>query len=692
MQVPYEWLQEFVDISDMSPREVAERLTMMGLEVEASAQIEGSVVFEVKVTPNRGDCLSMVGVARELSANTGRPLRHPDIHVEETGPAVDTMAAVEIRAPELCPRYSARVVTNVSIKPSPPWVGKRLLQCGMRPINNVVDATNLVMLELGQPLHAFDADLLAGDNGRYQIIVRRAREGEVITTLDGQQRMLSADMLVIADPEKAVAVAGVMGGANSEVNWGTSTLLLESAHFNRVSIRRTARELGLQSEASYRFERVVDPGGTIRAVDRLAQLIVEFGGGEVATGVVDAHPRPTLPVTISVRPEKVNAVLGTDLSPARITEYLRRIELEVAGESPLQVTVPTFRPDLVEEIDVVEEVARVHGYQNIAGRLLTGENLTGRLDDTVAMILRVEEILRGLGLSQAMTYSLEAPEAHDRMALPADSPLRRAVVLKSPKSEEYTQLRTTMLSSMLAVLANNARRGVRDVQVAEVGRVFYPKDGNTQPEERNRVAIAMMGSQWRRPWSLPGDAVESDFYSLKGAVELLAGELSDAHLEFVPAEHPSLHPGRTAKVLADGQELGILGEVSAQVAGNYDLPGRAYLAELDFDLLQAIAHRALAYRPLSRFPATRRDLAILVDEGISAERVEQIMRAAAGEYLEGLALFDVYTGKQVPAGKKSLAFAFTFRAAERTLTDQEVDQAMAAVRRALEEQAGAQLR
>jgi len=691
MQVPYHWLREYVDI-DLPAQEVARLLAMMGLEVEASREVEGSTVFDIKVTPNRGDCLCVLGVARELAAATGAGLCKPEITISETGPDINSMAAVEILDPDLCPRYSARVITDAVITSSPPWARQRLLQCGMRPINSVVDATNLVMLELGQPLHAFDADLLVGRDGRYQIVVRRARPGETLATLDGQPRELGPDMLVIADAERAVAVAGIMGGANSEVSWSTKTLLLESAHFDRLSIRRSARALGMDTEASYRFERIVDPGGTIRALDRLAQLIVEMGGGEIAQGVVDAYPRVVLPVTIQVRPDKVNAVLGTYLPPARMAEYLQRLELEVKEQGNLLVTAPTFRPDLQEEIDIVEEVARVHGYASIEHRLRGGENFTGKLAPFLAMALQAAEVLRGCGLSQAMTYSLEAADVHDRMHLPADSPLRRALPLRNPKSEEYTQLRTTLLSSMLQALANNARRGVRDVQLFEVGRVFLPRDGDEQPEEPTRLAVAVMGGQWWGAWSLPGEATQSDFYALKGVVELLVGEFTTSPPEFTPAEHPSLHPGRTARITLEGEELGIMGDVAPEVARSYDLPTRAYLLELDLDRLARLARRERAYQPISRFPALRRDLAVVVDERLPAIQLEAAVRAAAGEHLERLELFDMYQGRQVPAGKKSLAYALTFRTPERTLTDREVDEVMQAVQCALAEQIGAQLR
>lgn len=691
MQVPYNWLKEFVDV-DLPAREVADRLTMMGLEVEGSEEIEGSVVFSVGVTSNRGDCLSMLGVARELAANTGKPLVKPQIRVTETGPDVNTLAAVEIHDPDLCPRYTARVIQNVVITSSPTWAAARLVQCGMRPINSVVDATNLVMLELGQPLHAFDADLLQGD-GRYQIIVRRAHPGEVMTTLDGEQHELNPDNLVIADAERAVALAGVMGGANSEVSWQTTNVLLESAHFDRISIRRTARAYGFNTEASYRFERIVDPGGTVAAVDRLAQLIIEFGGGELATGVVDEYPRVIMPVTIDVRPTKVNAVLGTDLPAGRMAEYLGRLEIPAAEQGDtLVVTAPTFRPDLQEEIDIVEEVARVYGYQHIKERLWGGEGLVGGLAPKLAMMLRANDALRGAGLSQAMTYSLEAADVHDRLNLPPDSPLRNAVVLRSPKSEEYVQLRTTMLSSMLEALANNARRGCRDVQLFEVAKVFLPRGENEQPAEPLRVAVAMSGVQWGASWSLPAECAQSDFYSLKGTVQALIGEFSSSEPVFEAAQHPTLHPGRTARVLLDGREVGIMGEVSPVVAANYDLSGRAYLAELDFDAIAELAGKVITYRPLSRFPAIRRDIALLLDEAIPSAQVEAIIREAAGESLESLALFDMYAGQQVPAGKKSLAYALTFRALDRTLTDAEVDDAMAAVRAAVAQQVGAQPR
>ena len=713
MLVPYQWLKEYVEVN-LSPAELGEALTLVGLEVEAIHDVEGAPVLDVKVTPNRGDCLSISGVAREAAAALDLPLKQPEIRIAEAGPAVETLARVEILEPDLCPRYSARVITGTRVGESPPWAAKRLLQCGMRPINAIVDATNLAMLELGQPLHAFDYDLIKrGADGLPHIIVRLAEANEYLMTLDGAERRLAASMLVIADPERAIALAGVMGGANSEVNNETTRVLLESAHFDPVSVRRTAKALGLPSEAAYRFERVVDPGGTVRALDRVAEIIVAFSGGEIARGAIDANPKPILPVTIALRPARANALLGTDLPAAEMARLLRRLQLEVKeGEppavseacpepaewvEPLVVTAPTFRPDLQKEIDLVEEVARIYGYDRIPTTLARMPTMRGRQAPQLEIEERARRVLQACGLCEAMTYSLEDARVHDRLDLSPDDPLRCVISIKNPKSDDFTQLRTTMLSSLLHILATNARRGVGDVHEFEIARVYLPRGANEQPHERRTVGVAIMGSNWSSVWNLDRQAARSDFFSLKAVAQALASEFAPGRaLEFEPLEHPTFQPGRAARVRLEGRLLGMLGEVAEAVAAHHDLGEPAHVMELN---LEALAGQALTAaggarqaRPISRFPAVRRDLAIVVADDVPAERVASLIRDAGGDLLEELALFDVYRGKQVEAGHKSLAYALAFRRMDRTLTDEEADAALAAIVERLRAELGARLR
>jgi phenylalanyl-tRNA synthetase beta chain len=692
MKVPYSWLKDFVPV-EAPPDEVGRRLTMLGLEVESIAQVDDDQVLDVQATSNRGDCLSILGVAREVAAAFELPLTPPAMAVAEAGEPVAALASVRVDDPDLCPRYSARVVTKLEVKTSPPRVIHRLLRCGMRPINAVVDATNYVMLELGQPLHAFDYDPIApGPDGRAAIIVRTAREGEPLTTLDGVERKLAAGMLVIADPERAIALAGVMGGANTEVSWSTTRVLLESAHFDRVSVRRTRKALELDTEASYRFERIVDPGGTVAALDRAAAIIADACGGSVAPGVVDEYPKVLLPVTIELRPRRANQLLGTRLSKARMAALLRRLQLEVKEGEALRVTCPTYRPDLQAEIDLVEEVARVHGYDRIPATVTGGAGAPGRQAPELEFDLRVKQALMACGLNEALSYTLTDAGVFDRLHLPPGHPRRRALRVKNPKSEEYTVLRTTMLDSMLSALAHNARRGVSDVALFEVGRVYLRREQDDLPHERRSAGIAVMGGAWSSRWGLDPAVARADFYSLKGIVEQVAAALCEGELEFAALSHPSLREGHAAAVRLDGEEIGLLGAPSAAVREHYDLPDGAYVAELNLEAMMRRARGHAQSRRLSRYPAVRRDIALIVAGGVLAREVEQVIRRQAGENLERVELFDLYTGRPVPAGYKSLAYALAFRHPERTLTDQEADAALTNIKQGLRAELNAQMR
>jgi len=700
MRVPYSWLKEFVPDAP-SPQEVARRLTMVGVEVETIEEIADDSILDVQATSNRGDCLSILGVAREVAAAFDLPLTPAVFRLEEDGAPAATLASVRIDDPGLCPRYSARVVTGVEVKTSPPWVIHRLLRCGMRPINNVVDATNYVMLEMGQPLHAFDYDLVKpGPDGRASIIVRIAREGEPLTSLDGVERKLSAGMLVIADPERAVALAGVMGGANTEVSWSTTRVLLESAHFDRVSIRRTWKALDLQTEASYRFERIVDPNGTVPAVDRVAAIIADASGGKVAPGVVDVYPKVITPMIIELRPKRANRLLGTKLPADEMVALLRRLQLEVKEGDPIRVTCPTYRPDLQQEADLIEEVARIHGYDKIPTTVTVSAGTPGRQAPELEFDLRAKEALMACGLDEAMSYTLTDAGIFDRLHLPPTHPLRRALRVRNPKSEEYTTLRTTMLDCMLTSLAHNYRRGVADVNLFEVGRLYLPVQSEAEaadkeadlPHERRAAGIAVMGNAWTSRWSLDPTCIRSDFYALKGIVEELVRALCGAKPDFEPLSHPSLREGHAATVLLDGEDVGLLGAPSLAVREHYDLPDGAYVAEVNLEALMRREKKAVQSKRLSRFPAVRRDVALVIPGGLTAKQVEQVINANAGGNLERLDLFDLYTGRQIQRGYKSLAYALTFRHPERTLTDEEVEAAMTNIREALRSELKAQIR
>lgn len=707
MRIPVDWLKEYVP-NELSVRELAFILTNVGLEVEAIEEAGVTAVFDIKVTPNRGDCLSVLGVARELAMRSRQALPECEPEITETGPAAQSLAKVTLDDPLLCPRYSARVVRGVKIGPSPEWARRRLELCGLRPINNVVDATNLVMVELGQPLHAFDYQLVRGKSDRSdglkpavaEIIVRRAREGERLVTIDGEEREVTPEILLITDPSGPIALAGIMGGSSTEIHDGTTEVLLESAHFDPLTIRRGARALGMSTEASYRFERTVDPGGTVRALDRACELIVEFCQSPVAIarGVVDAYPNPVQEREIALRPARVNALLGLALTPRQIAEHLRWLKLEVKEGGELLVRAPTFRPDLVEEIDLVEEVARVHGYEDIAETLPQGSAGVGGLPPELAFEREVRHLLRGMGLSETVTSSLESAEGHDRLRLPPDHALRRPVAISNWKTADRTQLRTTLVTSLLDVVALNRRQGVEEVSVFDLGRVYLRAHaagagrGPALPDQPQHLGIAVSGAMTAGRWAVPQALARWEFYALKGVVENLIEAVTRKPAEFAPEEQPWLQPGRAARVSVAGTVIGYMGEVRAEVREAYDLPDLVFVAELELEALQGEAADEPTYRPVSRFPAVTRDVAFLVSRDVPAERARRVIEEAAGEEAESVRLFDAFEGKPLAAGVRNLAYSLVFRRADRTLTDEEVDASMEQIRAALREGLRAQIR
>jgi len=722
MRIPIAWLNEYVP-NELSVRELAFILTNVGLEVEAieeeTAAMAGAsapaqqAVFDIKVTPNRGDCLSVVGVARELAIKLRQPLGVREPKVVETGPPAESLVKVTLEDPALCPRYSARVVRGVKIGPSPEWAQRRLEQCGLRAINNVVDATNLVMVELGQPLHAFDYQLVAKapDAAIPEIIVRRGREGERLVTIDGEERALPPEILLITDRSGPIALAGIMGGSSTEIHEGTTEVLLESAHFDPLTIRRGARALGTSTEASYRFERTVDPGGTATALDRACELIAEFCASpiEIARGVVDAYPQPVHEREIELRPARVNALLGLGLSAQEMAEHLGWLGLEVRSEGSdqcdrsgvsrggkrdpvLHIRVPTFRPDLATEIDLVEEVARVHGYEDIAETLPRGSAGVGGLPPELAFEREVRHLLRGMGLSETVTSSLESAEGHDRLNLPLDHPLRRAVVISNWKTADRTQLRTTLMTSLLEVMALNRRQGVEDVTIFDVGRAYLRAAAGSLPDQPQRLGIGVTGVMTRGRWAVVGKLARWDFYALKGVVENLVEALTRQGAEFAPEEQPWLEPGSGARVSVRGAAIGQMGELRRDVRERYDLADPVFVAELDLEALAQRAREEPTYRPISRFPAVARDVAFLVARHVPAEAARRVIEEAAGEQVESVKLFDAFEGKPLPVGVRNLAYSLVFRRADRTLTDAEVDASMQRIRAALRERLGAQIR
>jgi len=645
-------------------------------------------ILDVEIMPNRPDVLSVVGVAREIAALTGAPFAVPRPAVTESGSAASSLAVVEILDPDLCPRYAARAISGLTIAPSPPWLAQRLRAVGVRPINNAVDVTNYVMWELGQPLHAFDHATLPG--GR--IVVRRARPGETLTTLDGRQRPLSPDMLMICDAARPVAVGGVMGGAATEVTAATRTVLLESANFHPGSVRRTSRALGLHSEAAYRFERGVDVEGAVAALDRAAQLMAELGGGQVARGVVDVYPAPRPRVRVPLRLERVERLIGARPERAEAVRILRALGGGVDDAAPaLQVDVPSFRRDILQEDDLVEEVVRIWGFDKIPVTLAPGGTLQPvRRPASLRIARTVGRALNGAGLSECLTWTFQDP---DRLALMGWRDAARLLALDNALSRERSVLRPSLVPGLLEVLALNAHRQAPDVQVFEIGTVFSPRqddDGDRPAHEELWLALAVPGLRAGRAWHSPRDRV--DVYDATGLAELaLAAVGAPAEtapwpaVETAPAADPGsappgyLEPGTAARLGAGGIAVGWVGEVAAPVRAAYDLSGPAFVAELSLTALLRLPPVAPRFQPLPRFPAVQRDLAVVVGAAITAAEIEAAIRAAAPAWLTRVALFDVYEGSQVGAGRRSLAWSLTFQAPDRTLTDAEVNEAHARI-------------
>jgi len=640
-------------------------------------------VLDIDLTPNRPDCLSILGVARELSVITGNPLRKPQITITEGDREASSLTSVTILAPDLCPRYAARIIRGVKVTPSPAWMQQRLEAVGLRGINNVVDVTNYVLMELGHPLHAFDYNLLAEN----RIVVRRACPGEEIVTIDEETRQLTDEMLVIADAEKPVAVAGVMGGFDSEVTEATTDVLLESAYFNPVNIRKTSRSLGMHTDASHRFERGMDIEGLITAIDRAAQLIQELAGGEICKHTVDAYPVKFDRQKIRLRPERVNFVLGTDIPADKMKEILVGLDFEVSDD--WEVTVPTFRPDVTREIDLVEEIARIYGYDNIPFALPTGDIPLAETNAKVVLREKVRTVMLDCGLTEAINYSFYSPKAFDLMYLPEDSAYRNVMRLKNPLSEEQSIMRTTLIPSLLENVRWNINHQVDDVKLFELSSTYHPEEEGELPHERELIAGAISGSTGAGTWV--DSKREADFFDIKGIVEVLLEELGLFEYEVKPTEHPTLHPARNAELCVKGESVGILGEVHPDVLDNYDIQQRVYIFELDFDILTKLADTKKYFKPISQYPSVSRDIAIIVSTDVTSGEATDIIQTAGGELITYIKLFDVYTGKPIPEGKKSLAYSIDFQA-DRTLTDEEVDEIRLKIISKLEKEIGAELR
>jgi phenylalanyl-tRNA synthetase beta chain len=629
------------------------------------------VLLDIGITPNRADALSVVGVAREVAALFGVPWSPPAVELAEGAVPVENLAAVTVEDPDLCPRYAARLVQNIAIKSSPLWLRRRLEAQNVRSINNIVDITNYVMLELGQPLHAFDCESLEG----HCIVVRRAQPAESFVTLDGQAHQLHQDMLLICDARRGVALAGIMGGLNSEITDQTRTVLIESAYFNPASIRRTSKALGLGTESSYRFERGVDPEGVITALDRAAQLMIELGDGELARGRLDVYPRPILREPIGLRVSRTNRFLGTDLSEDEIRRHLESIQLTVrtTGNGFLEVEPPSFRPDLSREVDLVEEVARLAGYDRIPSNLPLARVSAVKPARDQTLRKHAKQTLLMAGFCEVISYSFISREAIEQLQLAEDDRRRRLLPLRNPLSEEQAVMRTSLVPGMLETVARNQHRGNFNLRLFELSKVFFPRDGKDLPDERFNLCGILCGLRRPATWSEP--AVSTDYFDVKGVVEALLSKVSTSEIGWSDIEPPGyLLPEASARILLADMHLGDLGQVHPGVAHAFHIRGPVYLFDLDFDLLFQEATQVKRFRPLPKFPPVNRDLDIVLPNGVSAQEVLDYLERHRPEHAESISLFDYYRGPQVGEGNKSLGIRITYRSTERSLTDREVNQ------------------
>lgn len=628
------------------------------------------VVFEYEITSNRVDCFGVTGIAREAAATFGKKFVPPAVVETGNGEDVADYVSVEVQEPGLCPRYTARVVKNIKLAPSPEWMQRRLASVGIRPINNIVDITNYVMEEYAQPMHAYDLDRLAGR----KIVVRRAEQDEPFMTLDGQERKLDDSMLVICDGEKPVGIAGIMGGENSKITDDVTTMLFEAATFDGANIRITGKKLGMRTDAQAKFEKGLDPNNAMEAMNRACQLIEELGAGEVVGGAVDVYPVKREPVTVPYDVEKINALLGTDVDEDTMVGYFEKIDLEVDREKK-EVIVPTWRQDLERLADLAEEVARFYGYDNIPMTLPSGSATAGGLSEKLRNEGIARDVVEAYGFNEGMTFSFESPKVYEKLNLPEDDVLRRSISITNPLGEDYSVMRTSALGGMLASLATNYNRRNKDVRLYELANVYLPKELPLKelPDERTQLTLGMYG--------------EGDFFTMKGVIDALLQKMGlTGAVKYDPEAGKSfLHPGRQAKVVYEGREIAWLGEVHPEVSDNFSIGQRSYVAVIEMQMLSELADFDVKYAGVPKFPAIIRDISLNMRKEVLAGRVEETIRGKGGKLVESCELFDVYEGSQITEGYKSLAYKIVFRAKDRTLTDDEVNAVMEKIVGALSE-------
>lgn len=618
-------------------------------------------VFEYEITNNRVDCYSVLGIAREAAATFRKPFNPPVVTETGNSENVNDMISVDVQATDLCTRYTARVVKNIKLAPSPEWMQRRLASAGIRPINNIVDITNYVMEEYGQPMHAYDLNTVAGG----KIIVRKAADGEKFTTLDGQERTLDSDMLMICDADKAIGIAGIMGGENSMITDDVTTMLFEAATFDGTNIRKSTKRLGLRTDASGKFEKGLDPENALAAMNRACQLIEELGAGEVVGGAVDVYPVKKERKRITFEPDRINALLGTDVSVEDMMSYFKMLEIEY-DEAANELIIPTFRQDLLRTADIAEEVARFFGYANIPTTLPHGATTMGKISFKQRIEEEAGEIAQFCGFSQAMTYSFESPKVFDKLKIAADSALRKTVVISNPLGEDFSIMRTLPLNGMLTSLATNYNRRNKNVKLYEIATIYIPAENPAEelPTEKNEFVLGSFG--------------EGDFYTMKGVVEEFLERIG---MRNKPSYDPEagktyLHPGRQANVIYGDTVIGYLGEVHPDVADNYGIGDRAYIAVLDLPVITEMASFDRKYQGIAKFPAVTRDLSMVMPKEVLVGAVEKVIEKRGGKILEHYSLFDIYEGSQIKEGFKSVAYTLSFRAKDRTLEDKDIQPVM----------------
>jgi phenylalanyl-tRNA synthetase beta chain len=693
MKVQVDWLKEYTEI-DVPAHELGHVLTMAGLEIESHETVglpdgEKSEVLELNVTPNRGYCLSHIGVAREVSALLKKSLKLSDpikvLATKSGAVAVEDRVSVENLEPELCPRYCALVIENVKVGPSPKWLKDRLIAIGLRPINNIVDITNFVMMEYGQPLHAFDRDLLTGN----KIVIRRAKKGEPFASLDGTEMKLETDALVIADSNRPVALAGIMGGANSQVSEATSHVVLESACFDSATVRKGSKKYGLRSDSSYRFERGVDWSGVVSAQARAALLIKELASGEICSGRVDIYPEVGKSIVVSLRVSRVNQLLGGSFSAKQIQDLLSRLGMEIVESSEtMQVKIPSFRPDLSREVDLIEEIARIDGFDKVGTVFPVAGVRPAKIAVRQKIIKKVRDVLCCTGFSETVHYSfIENSHAEGfKMAFALEQD--QLIVLKNPLSSENDTMRTSLIPGLLKTAALNLSKGQKPLKLFEVGNVYFA-NSNENRREKTVLSAIVLGSYELTPWKPRGK--EYDFYDLKGTLETLAEHL---HLKFEtsPIGKSFLMPGKSVRVHVNDIELGYLAQVDPEQKLVHEIGQNVYALELDLGALENAIPSSLQFYEIAKFPETYRDISILVDRQVTSGQVAGLILKTGSPLIKKVELYDHFEGKKIQSDKKSLTFALSFQSVERTLSDEEVTPLFEKIIHILESELGASLR